>query len=175
MGALYIKIGWSDYWFTQVIEMIWNILEEFGISKENVIEAALEMYVPHPGIETEAKAREVFIRELELALSDPNVMTLIYGGVLLEREGIAKNLPGIEDEWYRLDLASIVADEVLGLAIASYIGGTKGTFEYIRFDKAKPGVLSKLGPFMDDVMGALIGGVSANMYTRALKTTEGED
>ncbi|MEZ5336115.1 MAG: hypothetical protein R2741_13235 [Methanolobus sp.] len=29
--------------------------------------------------------------------------------------------------------------------------------------KQKPGILSELGPFMDDIIGGLIGGVSANM------------
>jgi phosphatidylglycerophosphatase A len=49
------------------------------------------------------------------------------------------------------------ADEVLGLGIAAYIGGYKGVFDYVRYDKAKPGILGKLGPFMDDVIGGLIG------------------
>ena len=47
------------------------------------------------------------------------------------------------------------------------MGGYKGLFDYVRYDKAKPGILSRLGPFMDDVVAGLIGGVSANMYTRA--------
>jgi hypothetical protein len=41
-------------------------------------------------------------------------------------------------------------------------------FEFVRFDKQKPGILAELGPFMDDVIGGLIGGVSANMYTRGM-------
>ena len=47
------------------------------------------------------------------------------------------------------------------------MGGYKGLFDYVRYDKAKPGILGRLGPFMDDVIAGLIGGVSANMYTRA--------
>lgn len=57
-------------------------------------------------------------------------------------------------------------DEVIGMSIAKYISGDKGIFEYVRFDKLKPGILSKLGPFMDDVVAGLIGGASANMYSR---------
>ena len=54
------------------------------------------------------------------------------------------------------------------MSISKYISGDKGMFEFVRFDKKKPGLLSTLGPFMDDVIGGLIGGVSANMYTRAM-------
>ena len=86
---------------------------------------------------------------------------------LLEAEGKRCNLPNIHQVDYDNDLTCLIADEVLGLAIAKYVGGYKGLFDYVRYDKAKPGILSRLGPFMDDVVAGLIGGVSANMYTRA--------
>jgi phosphatidylglycerophosphatase A len=62
-----------------------------------------------------------------------------------------------------------VADEALGLAIAGYIAGTRGVFEYTRFDQAKPGLLKKLGPITNDAIAALVAGASSNMYTKALK------
>jgi len=144
-----------------------EVLLDFGIAMDDVISSALELYMPHPGVETREKAEEVLRRELELALSDPNLALLIYAGVLLEKEGMEGNLPNLNDQDYRRDLTYLIADEVLGLAISQYIGGYKGTFEYIRFDKAKPGILGHLGPFLDDVIGGLIGGISSNMYTRA--------
>ncbi len=52
------------------------------------------------------------------------------------------------------------------MSISTYIAGHKGMFEYVRFDKLKPGVIKELGPFMDDVVAGLIGGVSSSMYTR---------
>jgi phosphatidylglycerophosphatase A len=39
------------------------------------------------------------------------------------------------------------------MSVANYAAGTLGIFEYMRFDRAKPGVLKKLGPFVDDVVG----------------------
>jgi phosphatidylglycerophosphatase A len=54
------------------------------------------------------------------------------------------------------------------MAISNYIAGSKGVFEFVRFDKAKPGVLGKLGPFSDDAIGGLVAGVSSNMYTALL-------
>ena len=145
-----------------------DILAEEGITVQVLIDTALELYVPHPGIETREKAEEVFLGELNLALSDPNLCLLIYSGILLEKEGRRGHLPNISRKSYEKDLTFIIADEVLGMSISRYISGDKGTFEFVRFDKQKPGILSKLGPFMDDVIGGLIGGVSANMYTRSM-------
>jgi alpha-ribazole phosphatase CobZ len=146
---------------------ILEILEEEGISVQDLADTALEMYVPHPGLETKEKAEAVFKRELKIALSDPNLCLLIYSGVLLERGGRAGTLPNLSKSSYEKDLSFIIADEVLGNSIANYISGSKGMFEFVRYDKQKPGILAGLGPFMDDVIGGLIGGVSSNMYSRA--------
>jgi len=143
-----------------------GLLESFGASLERIASAAMQMYAPHPGVETEEKARTVFLEELRRALADPNLGVLIYAGAVLERDG-AKGLiphPGIDG-----DLACLIADEILGMSIAKYIGGYKGLFEYVRFDKAKPGILAELGPFMDDVVAGLMGGVSARMYDAGMK------
>ncbi len=149
--------------------MIWDVLAQHGIEREAVVETWLELYAPHPGMETRERARELFEEELDAALADPNVCLLVYAGVLLERSGKKGELPAITKEQYDADLTFIVADEVLGMAIATYVGGTKGLFEYVRFDKQKPRILSELPPFLDDVMAALIGGASANTYTRAMR------
>lgn len=139
-----------------------------GITVAVLIDTAMEMYVPHPGIETEELARDVFGRELNFALSDPNLCILLYAAVLLEEEGAGGRLPGISASVYERDPVFLIADEVMGIAIAKYIGGYKGMFEFTRFDQNKPGVLSELGPFMDDAIAGLIGGVSSNMYSRSL-------
>ncbi len=158
---------------------ILKVLEEAGLSEEVLVATAMELYVPHPGVENRDIAQQVFKRELKLALSDPNLCILLYAGMLLEKEGEKGELPCISKEIFDKDLTFLIVDEVIGMSIAKYISGDKGIFEYVRFDKLKPGILSKLGPFMDDVIAGLIGGVSANMYTRgkddggkAAKTTE---
>lgn len=147
---------------------IYDVLASEGISVQDLVDTALEMYVPHPGLETREKAEKLFLRELKLALSDPNLCLLIYAGILLEREGRRGQLPNLSRSSYEKDLTFIIADEVLGNSIATYVSGSKGAFEFVRFDKQKPGILSNLGPFMDDVIGGLIGGVSSNMYSRGV-------
>ena len=144
-----------------------DVLKAMGISTDDIVSAALEIYFPHPGVETREKAERRFRNEMDIALADPNLALLIYAGVLLESEGREASLPNLKQSDYDNDLTCLIADEVLGMSIAKYIGGYKGLFEFVRYDKAKPGILGRLGPFMDDVIGGLIGGVSSNMYTRA--------
>ncbi len=145
-----------------------DVLESAGITLDEIVNSALELYFPHPGVETREKAEAVFRKELELALSDPNLAILIYAGVLLELEGSRASIPNLNQADYDNDLTCLIADEVLGMSIAKYVGGYKGVFDYVRYDKAKPGILGRLGPFMDDAIAGLIGGVSSNMYTRAV-------
>ncbi|HMB46145.1 MAG TPA: phosphatidylglycerophosphatase A [Candidatus Methanoperedens sp.] len=145
---------------------IMKVLEEADLPEETLVLAAMELYVPHPGVETKEIAQAVFKRELKHALSDPNLCILLYAGMLLEKAGEKGELPGMNKETFNKDLTFLIVDEVIGMSIAKYISGDKGIFEYVRFDKLKPGILSKLGPFMDDVIAGLIGGASANMYSR---------
>lgn len=147
---------------------IMKILEEAGLSEEALVSAAMELYVPHPGVENKEIAERVFKRELRHALSDPNLCILLYAGIILEKAGGNGELPGMSKETFKKDLTFLIVDEVIGMSIAKYISGDKGIFEYVRFDKLKPGILSELGPFMDDVIAGLIGGASANMYSRGM-------
>ncbi|MDL2261024.1 alpha-ribazole phosphatase CobZ [Methanimicrococcus sp. OttesenSCG-928-J09] len=149
-------------------------LEEVGVAYADLENTAMEFYVPHPGIETVEKAKAVFRREFEFAVSDSNLQLLIYTAILLEKEGQKGKLPGLSKKSFEQDLSFIVADEILGEAVAEYIGGSKGRFEFVRFDKNKPGILKDLGMFMDDIIGGLLGGVSANMYSRAIFEAEEE-
>ncbi len=148
-------------------------LEELGITLSKIVGAAMALFAPHPGIKSDKVARQIFVDELNNALADPNVGALIYAGIALERDAKGGMIPDLRG--YENDLASLVADEVLGMSIANYIGGYKGLFEYIRFDKTKPGILAELGPFMDDVIAGLIGGVSAKMYDVGMRTKEDKD
>jgi alpha-ribazole phosphatase CobZ len=145
-------------------------LEKRGISLESLIDSALELFVPHPGVETEDKAVYQFREEFLDALSDVNVSTLIVAAFLAQEEAENGRIPGLSKERF-LGRPGLVADELIGLAIANYIGGARGMFEFVRFDQAKPGILKKLPPLTNDAIGALVAGVSSNVYTKALKVT----
>jgi len=106
--------------------------------------------------------------ELLDALSDVNVSCLLVAAFRAQEDAEKGLIPGLTKERF-LGRPGLVADEALGLAIANYIAGTRGIFEYTRFDQAKPGILKKLGPITNDAVAALIAGASSNIYTKALK------
>ena len=146
-------------------------LEGKGITMQSLIDCALEMYVPHPGIETEEKATEMLKEELLDILSDVNVSMLEVAAFSVQEQAEKGLIPGLTQERFR-GRPGPVADEILGLAIATYIGGTRGVFEYVRFDQAKPGILKTLGSLTNDAIGALVAGASSNVYTRATKNAQ---
>lgn len=146
-------------------------LEQHGITMQDLIDSALEMYVPHPGIETPEKAAEILTEELIAALSDPNVATLITAAFHAQDDAEKGLIPGLSIEYF-MGRPGLVADELIGIAIATYIAGAKGMFEFVRFDQAKPGILKKLGPLTNDPIGALIAGASSNMYTRSVRNAK---
>jgi len=143
-------------------------LRERGITLEDLLSTALELFQPHPGVETNEKASKMLKEGFEQALSDVNVAALVVAGLKLEEEGRCGLIPSLSEESFKRDPIFLVADEILGMAIANYIAGTRGMFEFVRFDRIKPGVLKRLGPVLDDVIGGIVAGVSSNIYTTAL-------
>jgi len=143
-------------------------LEQKGITLKDLINTALELFVPHPGVETEEKAAEMLREEFLDVLSDVNVSCLEVACFRAQEDAEKGLIPGLTKERF-MGRPGLVADELLGLAIANYIAGVRGVFEFTRFDQAKPGILKKLGPITNDAIGGLVAGVSSNMYTRAFR------
>jgi alpha-ribazole phosphatase CobZ len=135
---------------------------------KDLIDTALELFVPHPGVETKEKAADLLRSEFEDALSDVNVSCLEVACFRLEEDAKSGLVPSLTTERF-MGRPGLVTDELLGMTIASYIAGARGVFEFIRFDKKKPGILAKLGPVENDAIGGLVAGVSSNVYTRALR------
>ena len=146
-------------------------LEDRGITMSDLVNTALEFFVPHPGVETVEKASAILREELLDALKDVNVSTLIVMAFRAEEDARKGLIPGLTQQRF-LGRPGVIADEVLGIAIAGYIAGTRGVFEYTRFDQAKPGILKKLGPIVNDAIGALVASASSNMYTKALRNQQ---
>lgn len=142
-------------------------LEEREIMLDDLINTALELFVPHPGVETKEKAAKLLEEEFKETLSDVNVSCLEVACFRAEEDAKSGLVPGLTKERF-MGRPGLVADELLGMTIANYIAGARGIFEFIRFDQAKPGILKKLGAISNDAVGGLIAGVSSNMYTRAL-------
>ena len=143
-------------------------LNQKGITLKDLIDTALEFYVPHPGVETKQKAAQVLEAEFLDTLSDVNVSTLIVACFRAQEDAEKGLIPGLSIERF-MGRPGLVADEVVGIAIADYIAGSRGIFEFTRFDQAKPGILKTLGTLTNDAIGGLVAGTSSNMYTSAYR------
>lgn len=148
-----------------------DYLEKKGVSLDDLVNTALELFVPHPGLESESVAAEMFREEFLDALSDVNVSTLEIACFRAQEDAEKGLIPGLSQDRF-LGRPGLIADELLGLAIANYLAGVRGVFEFTRFDQAKPGILNKLGPITNDAIGGLVAGVSSNVYTRAFRSAK---
>jgi alpha-ribazole phosphatase CobZ len=143
-------------------------LEKKGITLKDLIDTALELFVPHPGLETKQAAAKMLQEEFLDALSDVNVSCLEVACFRAQEDAENGLIPGLSKERF-MGRPGLIADELLGLAIANYLAGVRGVFEFTRFDQAKPGILKKLGPITNDAIGGLVAGVSSNVYTQAFR------
>jgi alpha-ribazole phosphatase CobZ len=136
-------------------------LEQQGVVLSDIVDAAMALYVPH-GIEAqEATAR--LEEKIMAALSDPNVSSLLIAAILLEDELVNNR----ENSELGNDPVFLLADEIIGMALAELIGGTYARFEFTRYDQQKPGILSHLGPFLDDAVAGLIAGCTSRLYSES--------
>jgi alpha-ribazole phosphatase CobZ len=148
-------------------------LEDHGVTLKDLLDTALEMYIPHPGVETREKAIELFKAGFYEALTDVNVAVLEVALFRAEEAGQAGLIPLLPAEQFKRP--GLIVDELLGMTIADYIAGARGIFEYIRYDQAKPGILRKLGPIANDAISGLIAGVSSRVYSGALEKQKTEE
>ncbi|MHC1627135.1 MAG: phosphatidylglycerophosphatase A [Methanoculleaceae archaeon] len=133
-------------------------LMDKGVGSESILDAAMALYVPH-GLDY-ADFRERLRDRISASLNDPNVSSLLLGAVLLEEYLYDRPDSEIAD-----DPVFLLSDEIIGMAIAEVIGGTYARFEFTRYDQEKPGILSELGPFLDDAIAGLIAGCTSRLYS----------
>ncbi len=136
-------------------------LRERGVTIDDMVNAALALYIP-----TKVSSKEVerrFVNEVGKLAEDVNLNALVLSALHLEDMGLSGLIYGLTVEDFKRDPVHMVADEIIGMAIAEYIAGTRGMFNYVRYDKKKPGIISFLGPFLDDVVASIIGGVMSKI------------
>jgi adenosylcobinamide hydrolase len=145
-----------------------QLLDEVGVTVDNMWEAANALIFPNESW-SEEFLKERFITKLRSLRQDVNVTSLIYAAILIDDAGNRNEIFGLDNDRFKEDPVHLLADEVLGIGLAEFLTGTKGLFEYIRYDKKKPGVLGELGPFLDDIVASLIGSVMSMIYSELLE------
>ena len=112
-------------------------LEDHGVTLKNLLDTALEIHIPHPGVETREKAAELFKAGFYEALTDVNVSVLEVACFRAEEDGQAGLIPLLPAEQFK-GRPGLIVDEYLGMTIANYIAGARGIFEYIRYKMLEP-------------------------------------
>jgi alpha-ribazole phosphatase CobZ len=140
-------------------------LSKMGITEERLWESAMEIYHPNPEWRAD-DLRKMFSSLMTTYSKDINVSSLIQGAIQLDRLGSKDMICAMPKGMFETDPIHLIADEIMGMQLAQYISGTRGIFEFHRFDRHKPGVIKQLGPFMDDIICGLVGGIMSSVYTK---------
>jgi len=124
-------------------------LESKGITLEKMLDSALELYIG----ENREKVRERLKKLMLHYLEDLNVQALLKAALLLDENFKVKGDP-----------VELIADELIGIDIAEYIGGKMALFNFFYYDTKKPGILKELSPFLDDAIGGFIAGCMTKLF-----------
>ena len=137
---------------------ILDYLVSEGIQIGDLVEAGLDLCV---GVEITDELKEKLEAEILKSLTDINVITLLIAAIRTEEDFQNNRLREVD---ISDDPAYLYTDEVLGLAISNQIAGTKATFNFKRYDEAKPGIIFGLGPMLDDIFAGLIAGCMSKIF-----------
>ncbi len=135
-----------------------NYMDDVGVGVEELVDAGMEMIV---GVEQTQEIRNKLEKQIYHSLEDLNVVSFIIAGIRLEEDYEKHRIHGVDVDD---DPAYLYSDEVFGMSIANQIAGTKAIFNFKRYDEAKPGIISKLGPVLDDVFAGLIAGCMSKIF-----------
>lgn len=138
-----------------------DLLKRGGVDLDAMVDVGFALYVGSDSVKAVQKLKRELRSLLEKNLKDPNIQLLIAAAAHLD-ELVGSEKSGIFQS--SDDPATLVADELIGMSIAEYIAGKRGLFNYVRYDKAKPGVLAKLPPFMDDAVAGLVAGSMTKLF-----------
>ena len=138
-----------------------KMLEDQGVELEDLVDAAFALYVGDKEKTEITRRKAMFRAKIRLNLQDQNVGMLLEAAIHLDKmaSGEASGIFGSS-----ADPSALVADELIGMSIAEYIAGKKGLFNYVRYDREKPGILARLPPFLDDAVGALVAGTMTRVF-----------
>ena len=129
-----------------------------GVSIDALVDAGMELCVD---VKDSKELRKKLKLQLLKSLEDLNVVALLMSAIRCEDDFQSNRLREVD---INDDPAYLYTDEVLGIAIANQIAGTKATFNFKRYDEEKPGIIAKLGPMIDDIFAGLVAGCMSKIF-----------
>lgn len=151
--------------FLENINLSFGILDYIiaeGITIDSLVAAGMELCVGTEKTSEKMKKLELRLKNQILkSLEDINVVALLMSCIRCEEDFQSNRLREVD---VSDDPAYLYTDEVLGIAISNQIAGTKAIFNFKRYDEAKPGIISNLGPMVDDIFAGLIAGCMSKIF-----------
>lgn len=149
-----VEISMEDAF--EKLKLTFGILDYFvseGILIGDLVEAGLAL-VSH--VEITSDLEDKLEKQILKSLEDVDVIALIVAAMRTEKILTQSGLREIDE--------AVHAGDVLGLAVANQIAGTKATFNFIKYDEAKPGIIYGLPSILDDVFAGLIAGCVTKIF-----------
>ena len=143
------------------LQLSFGILDYFvseDILLGDLVEAGLALV---EGVEVTEELSDKLEAQILKSLCDINVIALLMAAIRTEADFTKGRIREVD---VSDDPAYFYTDEVLGLAISNQIAGTKATFNFKRYDEAKPGIIAGLGPMVDDIFAGLIAGCMSKIF-----------
>ena len=143
------------------LELTFGILDYFvaeGILIGDLVDAGMELV---DDAEVTDELRQKMKVQIFKSLTDINVITLLVAAMRTEQDMSNNRIREVDPG---VDSAYLYTGDVLGLAIANQIAGTKATFNFKRYDEAKPGIIYGLSPMLDDIFAGLIAGCVSKIF-----------
>lgn len=135
----------------------------FGILDYLVAEGILIADLVEAGLELVDDVTEELKSKMELqilsSLADVNVIGLLVSALRTEQDMAGGRIREFdESDGYFCD------GEVLGLAVANQIAGTRAALNFKKYHDAKPGIIYGLPPVLDDAFAGLIAGCVTRIF-----------
>lgn len=143
------------------LKLTFGILDYFvseGILIGDLVDAGMELV---EGVEVTEELKDKMEAQILKSLTDINVIALLVAAMRTEQDLTGNRIREVD---VSDDPAYLYTDEVLGLAISNQIAGTKATFNFKRYDEAKPGIIYGLPPMLDDIFAGLIAGCMSKIF-----------
>ena len=137
---------------------ILDYMKAEGVSIDALVDAGMELLVD---VNDSQRLRKKLRKQLLKSLEDLNVIALIMSAIRCEDDFLRNRIREVD---ISDDPSYLYTDEVLGIAIANQIAGTKATFNFKRYDEEKPGIIAKLGPMVDDIFAGLVAGCMSKIF-----------
>ena len=173
-NAEYDEIDWSDLRIRiedaveisledafEHLGLTFGILDYFvaeGILIGDLVDAGMELA---EGVEVTQELKDKLEAQILKSLTDINVIALLVAAMRTEQDLTGNRIREVD---VSDDPAHLYTDEVLGIAISNQIAGTKATFNFKRYDEAKPGIIYGLPPMLDDIFAGLIAGCMSKIF-----------